>query len=205
MEISSFRNLVSSSRRSRRHHPNRDDEEYANGYDDGLSTGRVETSGRAGFQFKVGRACRDFNVQNAYAKLFAPLVATASPTLWFVFAVRVPTPGALDGNRRWTTSVPTRCFARRKISKSDASSSRKGCASRTLLADVKPARGHECPLNTLKSLPPKDKLPFWSNRHTALAPSRFTLRDTLMIAAAIEGDAYQWVGFEWTTACEETF
>lgn len=29
--------------------------------------------GRAGFQFKVGRACRDFNVQNAYAKLFAPL------------------------------------------------------------------------------------------------------------------------------------
>lgn len=47
--------------------------DYAeDGHDDGLSTLEGKGGG-AGFQFKVGRACRDFNVQNAYAKLFAPL------------------------------------------------------------------------------------------------------------------------------------
>lgn len=48
--------------------------DYEDGHDDGLSTLEGKRwGGRAGFQFKVGRACRDFNVQNAYAKLFAPL------------------------------------------------------------------------------------------------------------------------------------
>lgn len=61
----------------REEHRKRDDYARRTARRTATTTGRLSTLGGkgvgAGFQFKVGRACRDFNVQNAYAKLFAPL------------------------------------------------------------------------------------------------------------------------------------
>lgn len=61
----------------REEHRKRDDYARPTARRTATTTGRLSTLGGkgvgAGFQFKVGRACRDFNVQNAYAKLFAPL------------------------------------------------------------------------------------------------------------------------------------
>jgi len=80
-----------------------------------MTTTTTAIGGRAtsgGFQFKVGRTCRDFNVQNAYAKLFAPLVARSAS----LRLLGAESSGALDG-RRWTRS--TADVATAKISKSD--------------------------------------------------------------------------------------
>ena len=83
-----------------------------NGHDDdGLSTPGVESRRQPGFQFKVGRACRDFNVQNAYAKLFAPLmvvvvvVMAVAPSVSSSSSQTPLTPWHSD--RRTTTSVST--------------------------------------------------------------------------------------------------
>lgn len=68
-----------------------------------------------GFQFKVGRACRDFNVQNAYAKLFAPLLAK---TL-FTFSTSCILTDENRGHTKQTVDNVTSDVPTGKISKSD--------------------------------------------------------------------------------------
>lgn len=117
-----------------------------------------ETSG--GFQFKVGRTCRDFNVQNAYAKLFAPLVARS-----LVFSAGPPTMDKVHAD-----------VATTKISKSDQwrQVERDAGASRTPPVVSKPARTN-VPASTLKFGAPKDKLLFRGGR-PALKPLQSALR-----------------------------
>lgn len=119
----------------------RDEEDPLRGSTDGERPRRrwaidagVEPRRQPGFQFKVGRACRDFNVQNAYAKLFAPLAVVVAAVVVVVVAVAPSVSSSSSqtpltpwhSDRRTTTSVSMFPPGRKKISKSDASSSRKG-------------------------------------------------------------------------------
>lgn len=89
---------------------------------------------------------------------------------------------------------PCSMFRPGEISKSDASSSRKGCASRTFSPlYVRPGRGTNVPLkNTLKSSAPKGQITFFfrglSGVHGRGAPPPPNDDG----ARLIEGDAYQW-------------
>lgn len=128
---------------------------------------RRDDARRVGFQFKVGRTCRDFNVQNAYAKLFAPLVARSrfSPS-----------------SRRWELRGPWRApvdkvhvdVATAKISKSDQWRQVERDASRSPLVVASPHAGHSSHVH-FEVRAPKDKLLFRGGR-PALKPLQSALR-----------------------------
>lgn len=132
---------------------------------------RRETMRASGeFQFKVGRTCRDFNVQNAYAKLFAPLVARAPASLRLLGAE------SSDSRGPWRASVDKvhADVATAKISKSDQWRQVERGASRTPLVVACPHAGHSSRVH-FEVRAPKDKLLFRGG-HPALKPLQSALR-----------------------------